>query len=70
MVCIFKLINYLFLAVLSLRCYWWSFPSCSKPGLLSVVVCRLLIAVTSLAAEHWLISCNSWALECRLSSWG
>ena len=30
----------------------WAFPTCGKWGLLFVGVCRLLIAVVSLAAEH------------------
>ena len=43
---------YLFLAVLGLRCCVQAFSSGSKRGLLFAVVCGLLIAVTSLVAEH------------------
>ena len=45
---------YLFLAVLDLHCCARAFSSCGERGLLFVVVCRLLIAVTSLVAEHGL----------------
>ena len=38
----------LVLAVLGLRCCVWAFSSCGEQGLLFVVVCGLLIAVTSL----------------------
>ena len=40
---------YLFLAVLGLPCCTWAFSSCSEWGLLFFVVCRLFIAVASLA---------------------
>ena len=43
---------YLFLAALGLRCCARAFSSCGEWGLLFVVVCRLLIAVASLVAEH------------------
>ena len=43
---------YLFLAVLGLRCCVQAFSSCGEQGLLFIVVCRLLIAVASLVAEH------------------
>ena len=43
-----------FLAALGLRCCTWAFSSCGERGLLFVAVCRLLIAVASLAAEHGL----------------
>ena len=43
---------FLFLAVLGLHCCTRLFSSCSKWGLLIVVVCGLLIAVASLIAEH------------------
>ena len=43
---------YLFLAALGLRCCTQSFSNCVARGLLFVVVCRLLIAVASLVAEH------------------
>ena len=42
----------LFLAALGLRCCVRASSSCSKRGLLFVVVRRLLIAVVSLLAEH------------------
>ena len=45
---------YFFLAALGLRCCAQAFSSCGEQGLLFVVVCRLLIAVASLAAEHGL----------------
>ena len=45
---------YLFLAALGLRCCVQAFSSCGKQGLLFVVVCRLLIVVASLVAEHGL----------------
>ena len=45
---------YLFLAALGLRCCARAFSSCSKRGLLFVVVRGLLIAVASLVAEHGL----------------
>ena len=53
---IFKLIYliYLFLAALGLHCCTQAFSSCGEQGLLFVVVCRLLIAVASLVAEHGL----------------
>ena len=43
-----------FLAALGLRCCMWAFSSCGRRGLLFIVVCRLLIAVASLAAEQGL----------------
>ena len=45
---------YLFLAALGLLCCAQAFSSCSKWGLLFVVVRGLLIAVASLVAEHGL----------------
>ena len=42
----------LFLAVLGLRCCTQAFSSCGERGLLFVAVRGLLIAVTSLVAEH------------------
>ena len=42
----------LFLAALGLHCCTRAFPSCSKRALLFVAVCRLLIVVASLVAEH------------------
>lgn len=73
---------YLILAVLGLHRYAWAFSSCNKWGLLFIAARRLLAAVASLAAEqtlgfqasvvaaHELSSCDSLALECRLSSYG
>ena len=43
---------YLFLAVLGLCCCARAYSSCGERGLHFVVVCRLLIAVASLVAEH------------------
>ena len=52
---IYKFILFiLLLAVLGLHCCAWAFSSGGERGLLSVVVCRLLIAVASLVAEHGL----------------
>ena len=45
---------YLFLAALGLRCCARAFSSCGEWGLLFVAVCGLLIAVSSLVAEHGL----------------
>ena len=45
---------YLFMATLGLRCCSRAFSSCSKRGLLFVVVHGLLTAVASLAVEHGL----------------
>jgi len=41
-----KVINYLFLAVLGLRCYAWAFSGYIEWG--------LFIAASSSVAEHWL----------------
>ena len=49
-----NLLIYLFLAALGLRCCAWAFSGCGERGLLFVAVCRLLIAVASLAVEHGL----------------
>ena len=68
------------MAVLGFCCYVGIFSSCSEWGYSLVVVCRVLIAVTSLVAEHRFQACGlqqlacgfsrcgSWALEHRLSS--
>ena len=48
----FFFLIYLFLVALSPRCCARAFSSCSQEGLLFVAVHRLLLAVTSLAAEH------------------
>ena len=45
---------YLFLAALGLCCCTRAFSSCGEWGLLFDMVCRLLIVVASLAAEHGL----------------
>ena len=45
---------YLFLAALGLRCCAWAFSSCGERGLRFVALCRLLIAVASLVADHGL----------------
>ena len=45
---------FFFLATLDLRRCAWAFSSCSEGGLLFVAVCRLLIVVASLVAEHGL----------------
>ena len=45
---------YLFLAALGLHCCVRAFSSCSEWGLLLAAVCRLLIAVASLVADHGL----------------
>ena len=47
-------IYYLFLAILGLPCCTQAFSSCSKSGLLFVVMLRLLIAVTFLVMEQGL----------------
>ena len=44
----------LFLAALGLCCCARAFPGCGERGLLFIVVCRLLIAVAFLVAEHGL----------------
>ena len=44
----------LFLALLGLCCCVQAFSSCGKQGLFFIVVCSLLIAVASLAAEDGL----------------
>ena len=49
---LFYLFIYLFLAALGLCCCVWAFSSCGERGLLLVAVCRLLIVVASLVAEH------------------
>ena len=48
----FFFFNLFFLAALGLRCRARAFSSCGERGLLFVVVCRLLIVVASLVAEH------------------
>ena len=55
---IYLSIYILFLAVLGLRCCAQAFSSCGERGLLFVAVCRLLIEVASLAAEHGLQACG------------
>ena len=46
----FLIFIYLFLAALGLGCC--AFSRCSEQGLLFIAMCRLLIAVASLVAEH------------------
>ena len=58
---------FFFLAVLDLPCYVQAFSSCSKQGLLFVGVLRLLIAVTSLVAEHRLQAHRLFDCGVRLS---
>ena len=60
-----------FLAVVGLHCCMWTFSSCSKQGLLFIVICGLLIAVAPPVAEQALgcmgfSSCDLWAQELRL----
>ena len=50
----FNLFIYLFLVALRLCCCVRAFSNCVEWGLLFAVVCRLLIAVASLVAEHGL----------------
>ena len=72
-----------FLAALGLCCCTRAFSSCGEQGLLFIAVCGLLIAVSSLVAEHGLqgtrasvvvahglSSCGLRGLERRLSSCG
>ena len=66
---------FFFFTALGLGCCMQAFSSCGEGGLLFVVVCRLLVAVASLLAEHGLqvcglSSCGSRALERRFSSCG
>ena len=51
---VFKFLIYLFLAALGLCFCTRASSSCSERGLLFIVVCRLLLAVASLVAEHGL----------------
>ena len=48
--------SFCFLAVLSLHCYTQAFSSCGKQGPPFVAVRGLLIALSSLVAEHGLSS--------------
>ena len=53
----FKFIYFIYLLFLpasGLRCCAQAFSSCGEQGLLFIAVCRLLIAVASLVAEHGL----------------
>ena len=71
------------MAALGLHCCTWALSSCGEQGPLLVAVCGPLIAVVSLVAEHglqgtWasvvaargLSSCDSQALDLKLSSYG
>ena len=55
---------YLSLAALGLHCCTRAFSSCGEWGLLFVAVHRLLIAVSSLAAEHGLQAHGLQQLQC------
>ena len=48
---IYFLLHWVFIAA-------WAFSSCGERGLLFIAVCRLLIAVASLVAEHRLYACR------------
>ena len=68
-----KIFIFLFycLAVLGLHCCMRTFSSCSKQGLLFIVICGLLIAVAPPVAEQALgrmgfSSCDLWTQELRL----
>ena len=50
-----NLFIYLFLAALGLCCCARAFSICGERGLLFVTVCRFLVAVASLVAEHGLL---------------
>ena len=52
--CFFKKIYLLFLAVLGLHCCTRAFSSCGEQELLFIVMHGLLVAVASLIAEHGL----------------
>ena len=80
---LFNKFIYLFMDALGLCCCTRAFFSCSKWGLLFVVVRGLLVVVVSLCfgaralgvrasvvVARGLSSCGSWALEHRLSSCG
>ena len=56
-------IYFLFLAALGLRCFTRAFSSCGEQGLLFIVVHRLLIAVSSLVAEHGVQACGLQQLQ-------
>ena len=47
------------LIVLGLHCCLWAFSSCSKQGVLFIVVHRLLIAVASFVAKRGLSNAGS-----------
>ena len=49
---------FFFLSALGLHSCEWAFSSCGEQGLLFVAVRGLLIAVTSLVAEHGLWACR------------
>ena len=55
---IFLINLFLFLAALSLHCCGWAFSSRGEREILFIAVCRLLIAVSSLVAEHGLQVCG------------
>ena len=49
-----NLFIYLLLAALGLHCCAWAFSSCGEQGILFVVMCGILTAMSSLVAEHGL----------------
>ena len=57
------------MAVLGLSCCVPVFSSCSEQGLLFIVVCKLLIAVVCLTAEHGLRSYGLVATQHVGSPW-
>ena len=65
----FKKKKLLFLAVLSLCCTWVFF-SCGEQGLLFILVCGLLIEMTSHVQHMGFSSWGTQALELELSSCG
>ena len=70
------------MAALGFRCCARAFSSCGERGLLFIAVRRLLTAVafhcrawtldarSSIVVVHRLSSCDPWALEHRLNSFG
>ena len=47
-----KVYYFYFLVIVGLHCSTWAFSRFSEWGLLFIAVCRLLIAMASLVAEH------------------
>ena len=48
----------LFLAVLGIRCYTWTFSSCGKRGLFFFTAVHGLLVMASLVSEHGLYMCS------------